>query len=157
MERKAQRRNGREIERKRESKRKQDNSNETSPEQCGQSGGDSIGNLRRASGQAGEQRRRRTGKGKKRNKCRVEKVGAGQHIPLDLIQFYSSCSTCQPTILLAAMSNPRVTAGSCTIFKADNGHKKITCFDNCQRPGSCLDPTHKYLSPYQVAISCQIA
>ena len=48
-------------------------------EQCGQSGGDSVGNLRRASGRAGEWRRR-TGKGKKRKKHRVEKVGAGHWV-----------------------------------------------------------------------------
>ena len=70
--------------------------------------------------------------------------------PLDLVQFCSNHSTCQPITSLLAMSNPCVTAGSHAVLKADNGHKKITCFDNCQHPGGCLDPTQAYLSPYQV-------
>ena len=64
-----------------------------------------------------------------------------RHNPLDLVQFCSNRSPHQPAILLPAMSNPHVTAGSCAVFKADNGHKKITCFNNCQHPGGHLDPT----------------
>ena len=52
------------------------------------------------------------------------------------------------------MSNPHVTPGSHTIFEAENDHEKITCFDIHQHPGSCIDPTQEYLSPYQVTIFC---
>ena len=73
-----------------------------------------------------------------------------RHTPLDLVQFCSNCSTHQPITSLLAMSNPCVTTGSWAVFEANNGHKKITCFDNCQHPRGCLDPTQAYLSPCQV-------
>ena len=70
--------------------------------------------------------------------------------PLDLAQFCSNHSTRQPITSLLAMSNPCVTAVSCAVFEANNGHKKITCFNNHQHPGGHLNPTQAYLSPYQV-------
>ena len=48
------------------------------------------------------------------------------------------------------MSNPYVTAGSHTIFEADNGHETITRFDNSQHPASCMNPLVAYPTLYEV-------
>ena len=48
------------------------------------------------------------------------------------------------------MSSIRTAVGSRAVFEAENGHEEITRFDNRRHPGSRINPTEAYPTPYEV-------